>query len=77
MLYSIGILIISILISIYELRPLMKKKFYKEIVCFCFLLSSGTLLTILIALGVNIPNPLDWIITFIKPLTDLIDSLLT
>ncbi|MBT2653925.1 hypothetical protein J7E81_01520 [Bacillus sp. ISL-18] len=77
MLSSFGMILIAILISIYELRPMMREKLFKEAIIFCFLLSSGTLLTILITLGVNIPNPLNWVITFIKPLTDLIDILFT
>jgi hypothetical protein len=59
----------------YELPPLLKKKLKKESVIFCFLLSIGTFFTILIGFGVHLPNPLDWIIAFIKPIANFIDYL--
>jgi hypothetical protein len=73
---SLGILIVSILMGFYELPSLIGKKLYKESFIFCCLLSTGTFVTMLLVLGVPIPNPLDWIIMFIRPLSNFIDYLL-
>ncbi len=68
---------ISILIFFYELPPLVKKKLYKEGFVFAFFQLAGTVLILLFFLNVPLPNPLDWIIMFIKPYSNLIENLLT
>lgn len=77
MLSSIGIIIISIFITLYELPQMVKKKLLKEIMFFFLLLILGTCLSIFLALKIQLPNPVDWLIHFVKPFSNWIDSLLT
>lgn len=76
MLSSLGFLIISAFIALYELSSLLTKKLYKESIAFCFLLFIGTLMGILFLLGIPLPNPSNWLITIIKPLTNMMNYLL-
>ncbi|WP_408007522.1 hypothetical protein ACJROX_22950 [Pseudalkalibacillus sp. A8] len=71
-----GILLVAILIIVLEVPPLWKKKQKKELWVFSLLLLFGVGLSIAESLDLNIPNPLDWIATIYKPLSDLIMSLL-
>lgn len=76
MLASLAIISIAILMTLYDLPKMIKKKLVKESVTFCILLSIGTCFPVLMSLGVQIPNPLNWIILFIKPLANMFDELL-
>ncbi|WP_307891684.1 hypothetical protein [Bacillus swezeyi] len=71
-----GILLISGLIILLELPTLWKKKQKKEIWVFSLLLAFGVALNITEGLGVEVPNPLDWLAVIYKPLSDAIMSLL-
>jgi hypothetical protein len=73
---SFAILAFAILIAMFELPPMLKKKLIKESVTFCIILSIGAVLIILISFGIQLPNPINWIITLIQPLTNLFDFLL-
>lgn len=70
MFYSILILIISILITLFELPHLMKSKLVKESLFFLLILSFGTFFGILLALDIHFPNPINWLTIFIKPLSN-------
>ncbi|MNP04085.1 hypothetical protein D3C76_959900 [compost metagenome] len=74
MLVIAGILIIVIIIIAIDVPPLVKKKLTKELWVFSILLSFGTILAILQALHIRIPNPLDGMIAVYKPIADMVDS---
>jgi hypothetical protein len=76
LLSSLAIISIAILITLYELPKMLKKKLLKESVTFCILLAIGTCFPVLMSLGVQMPNPLNWIILFIKPLANMLGELL-
>lgn len=76
MLSSLAIISIAVLITLYELPKMIKKKLKKESVTFCILLAIGTCFPVLMSFGVQIPNPLNWIILFIKPLTNMFGEFL-
>ncbi|MDR7236367.1 hypothetical protein J2Y02_000976 [Neobacillus drentensis] len=70
MFISILILIITILITLLELPHIMKSKLVKEGVFFLLILSLGTFFSILLALDIHFPNPINWLTIFIKPLSN-------
>lgn len=76
MLACLGILVASLLIALYEVPLLLKKKMLTECFIFSFLLILGTFLSMSLALGVHLPNPLDWINKVMKPVSDWIDTIL-
>ncbi|MBX9975153.1 hypothetical protein [Cytobacillus firmus] len=69
-----GILIVVAIIIAIDARPLWRKKQKKELWTFSILMVFGTSLCIIYALGVNLPNPLDWLTAFFKPLSDMMNS---
>lgn len=66
MLASIGILFVSGLITLYELPKMWKQKLLKESLVFLLTLTLGTFLSILLALGIDIFNPIEWLIDFVN-----------
>lgn len=74
MLKTIGILIIAAVMVISEVPPLVEQKQKKEVIIYSILLFLGIALSILVALGVTVPNPLDFISYVLKPLTKLISK---
>lgn len=74
MLKTIGILIIAAVMVISEVPPLVEQKQKKEVIIYSILLFLGIVLSILVALGVTVPNPLDFISYVLKPLTKLISK---
>lgn len=48
----------------------MKSKLVKESVFFLLILSLGTFFSILLALDIHFPNPINWLTIFIKPLSN-------
>ena len=74
MLKTIGILIIAAVMVISEVPPLVEKKLKKEVTIFSILLVFGIVLSILIALGVAVPNPMDFLSYVLKPLSNLISK---
>jgi hypothetical protein len=72
----IGILLVTILIIVFEVPPLWKKRKKKELIVFSFLLVFGTGLCIAQSLAMKIPNPLDLITFIYKPLSDVMMMLL-
>ncbi|AOZ92161.1 hypothetical protein [Paenibacillus crassostreae] len=73
MLSIAGILIIVSIIIAIDVPPLVRKKLIKELWVFSILLLFGTILAILQALHIKIPNPLDWMIIVYKPIADMVD----
>ncbi|MDR6882467.1 hypothetical protein [Bacillus sp. 3255] len=71
-----GILAAAGAIFIFEAPALFKGRFMKELWLFSILLVVGTVLSILISLHVEIPNPIDWIIIIYKPFSDLLNNIL-
>ncbi|MFN2747453.1 MULTISPECIES: hypothetical protein [Bacillus] len=76
MLVVLGIPLIAGLIILLELPTLWKKKQKKEIWVFSLLLALAVALCITEGLGVELPNPLDWLAVIYKPLGDAIMTLL-
>ncbi|NBI30878.1 hypothetical protein [Chengkuizengella marina] len=72
----VGILIVVALIAYFEISPMAKKKEIKDLWVFSFLLLIGTVLSIMLAIGVTIPNPLDGLTKVLKPVTNFILGLL-
>nr|WP_263327770.1 hypothetical protein [Neobacillus sp. Marseille-Q6967] len=69
----IGILFTGAIISLFEIPPLVKKKWWREIVIYLLLLSAGITLAILLSKDVTIPTPLDWIMKIFSPVTSFFD----
>ncbi|WP_147532774.1 hypothetical protein [Bacillus marasmi] len=76
MIPSAGIVLTSLVIALFEVPKLKKEKAYKELFVFCFFLVNGTVLGILSALRVKIPNPVDWLIVVFKPISLWIERML-
>ncbi|WP_018394301.1 hypothetical protein [Bacillus sp. 37MA] len=72
-----GILVIMAVIIAINVPPLLRKKLKKELWIFSLLLLFGTVLSIAEVLNIKIPNPLDWITAIFKPLSDMVEKLLT
>jgi hypothetical protein len=69
----VGSLAVAVLLIIVEVPALRKKKANKELWAFSILLLFGTTLTIIQALDIQVPNPMDLIIYVYKPVSDLFD----
>ena len=69
----IGILSIGIFVSLFEIPPLIKKKWWKEIIVYFLFLSAGLTLCILLSKNVTIPNPVDLIMTIYSPIISLFE----
>ena len=76
MLISIGILLVAAIILWIEVPPLLEKKYKRELIVLSILLAIGVGISIPIAFGKSIPNPLDLITFVLKPLNDVISSLM-
>jgi hypothetical protein len=66
--YAIGIFLIYILIFFIEYIPLLKKKNYKDITLYSFLIALSLLINLLISLGITIPTP-------VKPIEIIVNKL--
>lgn len=73
---SLAILVLAIIIALFELPSLWKKKMLKECLLFSLLLIIGTSLSVALAWGVHLPNPIDWIAAVFQPVADWIDYIL-
>lgn len=68
----VGILTISVIITLYEVPKLVKAKQKKEIVVFFGLLLIATTLTILEVRDINMPNPLVGIQMIYEPISTFV-----
>lgn len=69
---SIGIIMISIIIIIYEFKSLKKCNSRKEVWSFSILLLFATVLGVMKALDMNIPNPLHLVYMIYSPLNNIL-----
>jgi hypothetical protein len=72
-----GILLIGAIISLFEIPPLVKKKWWREIIVYLILLSVGMTLAILISKDVTIPTPIDLLTKIYSPVTNLFEKILS
>ena len=70
-LYVLTLIIVFILLSLWEIPFLLKKKERKEIFVVVSLFSIGFILNFLLIIGVKLPNPNKMIISFIKALIEV------
>ncbi|MGE7624947.1 hypothetical protein ACQKMD_18440 [Viridibacillus sp. NPDC096237] len=72
MLLTMGILVISAAVSMFEIPNLLKNNKTKELWVFIILLLIGTSLSVAVCLKVMLPNPLNWITFIFKPFSEFI-----
>lgn len=72
----IGIVAVAALIAMAEVPGLWKKGQRKEVWVFMLLLLLGTGIGIAESLTRKVPNPLDWITSLYKPISDFIQTIL-
>ena len=72
-----GILLIGAIISLFEIPPLVKKKWWREIIVYLILLSVGMTLAILISKNVTIPTPIDLLTKLYSPVTNFFEKILS
>jgi hypothetical protein len=77
MLAIIGILLTGAIITFFEIPPLVKKKWRREMIIYFLLLSAGITLAILLSKDVTIPTPLDLITKFFSPVTFYFERILS
>ena len=63
---TIGIIVVACAIFCLEFPKLKKARINKDIWCFSLILLCATVVSILEARGVELPNPLDYIQSFYK-----------
>lgn len=68
----VGILFAGGIITFIEVPCLVRKRMIKELTIFLAILFIGVTVSILEALRIQLPNPLDLIIAIHKPISDLI-----
>jgi hypothetical protein len=73
----VGILLTGAIISFFEIPPLVKKKWWREIIVYFLLLSAGMTLAILLSKDVSIPTPLDWITKVFSPISSYFERILS
>ncbi|BAU26707.1 hypothetical protein DFP93_11853 [Aneurinibacillus soli] len=71
-----GIVLVAGTMVFIEVPALVRKKQKKELWVFFLFLILGTGLSIAQLLRMRIPNPLDWLTSIYKPLSDVIDNVL-
>jgi hypothetical protein len=72
-----GILMTGAIVSFFEIPPLVKKKWWREMIVYLLLLSAGMTLAILLSKDVTIPSPLDWVTKFFSPVTTFFERILS
>ncbi len=73
----IGILFTGVIVTIIDVKPLMKGKFYREILIYIFLLLIGLTLAILLGLRRRIPTPLDLLNYLYRPFISILERFLS
>jgi hypothetical protein len=69
----IGTLMTGAIVSFFEIPPLVKKKWWREMIVYFLLLSAGMALAILLSKDVTIPSPLDWITKIFSPVNSFFE----
>jgi hypothetical protein len=72
----IAAIIVSVLVILYEVPRLSKKKLWKELWVFSVLLAIAVMLNVAESLHIPIPNPLDLITIIYKPMSKIFFTLL-
>ncbi|MDR3541329.1 MAG: hypothetical protein P4L69_10245 [Desulfosporosinus sp.] len=73
-LYVLTLIIVFILLSLWEIPVLLKKKEWKELFVVVCLLSIGFILNILLIIGMKLPDPNQMITSLIKSVLNLISQ---
>lgn len=73
----IGMLTTGVVISLFEIPPLVKKRWWREIIAYFLLLSIGMTFAVLLCLKINIPTPLNWIEKIYSPVTSFVERILS
>ncbi|WP_341348202.1 hypothetical protein [Paenibacillus sp. FSL H3-0469] len=76
MLGAIEILMVSSLISLYEIPQLIQDKRKMDLIMFSLILAIATGLSIALALNIPVPNPVDWLRPIFDPVGQSVDNLL-
>lgn len=76
MIKALGILVITAVIMAIDVPPMVKKKQKKELWVFFIILIPGVIAGILLAFGVHLPNPTDFIAWLFRPVTNWIHYVL-
>lgn len=71
------ILIVVAVIAAIEVPLMWRKKLIKEMWVFSFLLLLGTFFSLINALHISVSNPLGWMIFIYKPISDMVNALLS
>lgn len=71
----IGIFLTGATISLFEIPPLVKKKYWREIIVYTLLLSVGLTLAILLMLNITIPTPVDFLMNLYRPITSFFERI--
>jgi membrane protein YdbS with pleckstrin-like domain len=77
MLSVMVVLVIGIIIALFEVPPLLKKKMWRETISFLTLNIIGLTFCILLVKNFIVPSPLEWFIKIFDPMTELVDQLLS
>lgn len=75
--FIIAILVSGVVISLFEIPPLVKKKYWKEIVVYSLFLSAGMTVSILLTTGMTIPNPSEILMLLFSPVDSFIEDILS
>jgi len=65
-LYVLGLVLVTVLLSLIDLRTLLKKKEIRELFIVVCLFSIGFILNFLLIVGAKLPNPNKFIVTIIQ-----------
>ncbi|SHN48958.1 hypothetical protein [Desulfitobacterium chlororespirans] len=69
---SILLLVIVFLgVVLFELPELIQKKYWRELITVIFLLSIGFILSLLLAMGIEVPNPSNALVYIFKEVLHL------
>ena len=72
----IGILFVAGVITYIDVPSMLQKRMIKESVVFLLLLGIAVILSVLEAIRISLPNPLDWLISIHKPMSDMLFEIL-
>lgn len=73
----IALVLFDTVVCVIEIPKMVRGKLIKELITFSVLLLLGTIIGVMKALDMKIPNPSDWLAWVYSPVSDLMKSLLT